>query len=105
MDDIYEQIWNSPGSHVTVRRPGQEGEDQADMILDQQEKRRDGECTSAQARQRPLLGRVNEALFAEPSFATFIALLNNYALSVRNSGAPRELSGTAATAGQGRRKQ
>jgi poly(U)-specific endoribonuclease len=78
MADIYETIWNSTGSHVRVSRPGQEGEEQADVVVEQQAKWRAGDCTSAQARPRPLFGRVNEAILQEPSFAAFSALLNNY---------------------------
>lgn len=79
MPDIYEAIWNSRGSHVSVSRRGSDGtwlDPQADVLLDEGAKAQS--VTSAAALERPLFARVNESLFDQASFATFITLLDNY---------------------------
>ncbi len=75
MPDIYETIWNNAASHVSVSRRGTDGAwigPEADVLLDEGARAED--VTSAGALERPLFARVNEALFDQPSFATFIAL-------------------------------
>lgn len=42
MADIYEQIWNHSGSHVTVSLPGNGSGTQADVVVDEQGKRQEG---------------------------------------------------------------
>ena len=79
MSDIYETIWNHPDSHVSVSLRNKDGDwidPDADVLLDEQGKATG--CGSEDALSRPLIAQVNEAVFQEPTFRTFIALLDNY---------------------------
>ena len=79
-DDIYETIWNLGSSHVSVSRRNGSGDWEdpgADILLDEQGRWQEGNCTSEFAL-RPLFARVNENLFSEPTFETFIALLDSF---------------------------
>lgn len=79
MADIYETIWQLPESHVALTRRGSDGqpvEPSAAVVLDEQGKA--GECLNDGNAERPLFSSVDESLFNEPTFQTFIALLDNY---------------------------
>lgn len=79
-DDIYQTIWNNTGSHISVSRRGANGDwenPEADVLLDEQGRWQEGECTSEFAR-RPLFAHVNENIFSQPSFQAFITLLDNF---------------------------
>lgn len=79
MPDIYEQIWNLSASHVKVSRCGADGtpfDPTADVALDEQE-RAGGSMLNDNAT-RPLIPMVRSSLLNEPTFATLIALLDNY---------------------------
>lgn len=79
MGDIYETIWELDASHVTVTRRGSDGspiDPTATVVLDEQGKA--GNCQNDGNADRPLMARVDETVFDEPTFNTFIALLDNY---------------------------
>lgn len=78
MADIYETIWDHPESHLSVSRKDATGEWEnpgADVLLDEQGRAHG--CSSADA-VRPLIAGMNEARLEEPTFATFVALLDDY---------------------------
>lgn len=80
MADIYEIIWGLAESHVAVTRRGSDGnplDSYATVVLDEQGKA--GNCFHDGNASRPLFAEVDESLFEEPTFKTFIALLDNYA--------------------------
>jgi poly(U)-specific endoribonuclease len=79
MADIYEQIWNLPSSHVKVTKCDATGsplDATADVALDEQGKA--GGSMSIDNAGRPLIPFVKAGLLAEPTFATLIALLDDY---------------------------
>lgn len=80
MGDIFETIWQLPTSHVTVSRRGADGafiNPEADILLEEV-RANGGNCVNQDHAPNKLFQFVNETLFAEPTFATFIALLDNY---------------------------
>jgi len=77
--DIYEKLWELVDSHVTVTRLGSDGspiDPAAAVVLDEQGKA--GDCQNDGNADRPLIAQVDETIFGEPTFKTFIALLDNY---------------------------
>ncbi|QGJ69912.1 Hypothetical protein PBC10988_16010 [Planctomycetales bacterium 10988] len=79
MSDIFAKIWNLPESHLSVTRRGPDGspvDPTAKIVLDEQRKAK--RCLNDPAPDRPLFRYVDESVFEEPSFRTFIALLDNY---------------------------
>ncbi len=79
MGDIYETIWDLPDSHVPVTRRDSNGspiDPAATVVLDEQSKA--GNCLHDGNADRPLFAHVDETAFNEPTFGTFIALLDNY---------------------------
>jgi poly(U)-specific endoribonuclease len=80
MSDIFETIWNHPASHVSVSRRGPNGQftDQNADILLEEVQSHGGNCIDEDSAPSPLFHRVNESLFTQPTFQTFIALLDNY---------------------------
>ena len=78
MADIYESIWDDPAGHVSVSRRVEGAFDNpgADVLLDEQGPV--AACSGQGTAPRPLLAGVREAVLGEPTFETFIALLDNY---------------------------
>ena len=77
--DIFASIWNMPESHISVTKMGPDGnplDDQAIVIVNEQGKA--GKCLSDDNAPNPLLTVTDESIFEEPTFKTFIALLDNY---------------------------
>jgi len=80
MTDIYETIWQHPESHVTVSRRGADGkfvDESADILLNEVTTH-GGNCIGEDRATGPLFQHANEALFTQPTFQTFVALLDNY---------------------------
>ena len=80
MTDIYETIWQHPTSHVTVSRRGADGkfmDENADILLNEVTTH-GGNCIGEDRAASPLFDHVNAGLFTQPTFQTFVALLDNY---------------------------
>lgn len=80
MSDIFETIWQHPASHLSVSRRGPNGEftDPTADILLEEVRAPGGNCINEDHAPAKLFHFVNEARFSEPTFATLIALLDNY---------------------------
>lgn len=77
--DIFATIWDLPESHIVVSTMGADGNPVspgAQVVL--QEQGRAGDCLDQDNAPEPLLSGVDETVFEEPTFKTFIALLDNY---------------------------
>lgn len=77
--DIFAFIWNLPESHIRTTRMGDDGKpisENAQVVLHEQG--RAGDCLDQDNAPKPLLTGVDEAVFDEPTFRTFINLLDNY---------------------------
>ena len=77
--DIFQTIWNLPESHVvvtTLDKNGKPLDPKAKVAVNEQGK--GGNCLNEDNAPLPLLSHVDETIFDEPSFKTFIALLDNY---------------------------
>ena len=77
--DIFQTIWNLPESHVVVTTLDKNGmplDPNAKVAVNEQGK--GGNCLNEDNAPLPLLSHVDETIFDEPSFKTFIALLDNY---------------------------
>ncbi|MCX4241908.1 lamin tail domain-containing protein [Paraliomyxa miuraensis] len=84
MVDVYERLWNADenGCRVSARAASGEWLDPAaDVLLDVQRRahgRRDIDLST-----RPLFAKVEDAKLALPTYAAFIALLDNYVANAR----------------------
>ena len=77
--DIFAKLWNLPDSHVRVSKLGPDGtpaDPAAKVVVHEQDKA--GNCLDDDHADKKLLSNVDESLFDEPTFRTFIALLDNY---------------------------
>ena len=84
--DIFEDIWNLPESHVGVSRRGPSGQPiDPDAKVTVDEQGQGGNCIGDDHAPRPLLSHVDESLLSEPTFRTFIALLDNYTAAQRKT--------------------
>ena len=77
--DIFARIWNMPQSHIRVTKllkSGLPDNPFAQVTVNEQGKA--GRCLDQDNAPLPLLTGVEETVFDQPTFKTFIALLDNY---------------------------
>ena len=79
--DIFAKIWNLSESHIRVVgmksfQENSSGSSSAQLVVHEQGK--GGQCLDQDNAPQPLLTNVDESVFKEPTFKTFIALLDNY---------------------------
>ncbi|MFK7768466.1 MAG: lamin tail domain-containing protein [Mariniblastus sp.] len=78
-DDIFSRIWELPESHISTTKLdtlGKPLDPNAIVVVHEQGKA--GRCLDEDNAPMPLLSMKDESVFEEPTFKTFIALLDNY---------------------------